>query len=135
MNPDLIHFQEQKSTQRASFRDPCASDLWGSFRGGHPGSKPWVRWWNPVNNKLVHADIHDPKAWMSITPGLRHLDLRDSNNEDSNRAIRFVARNSFVWVVSKELAHTLGQILGCDSKKPLHAIRKSPSIRFEPCDF
>ena len=62
-------FRNEKWAQRGSFRDGDSADIWGSF-AQCPGSK--LRAGPPKYWKNMHfgAEIHDPKARTSATPGL-----------------------------------------------------------------
>ena len=62
--------QERKSTPNSKFWGRISRGRPRRYPGGHPGAKTSVRPSRSWKTKHLGADIHDPKARTSITPGV-----------------------------------------------------------------
>ena len=62
-------FQERKSSPKSKFWCRISRGCPRGYPGGRPGAKASVRPSKSWKNKHFGADIHDPKARTSMTPG------------------------------------------------------------------
>ena len=61
--------QERKSSPKSKFSGRISGGRPRGYPGGHPGAKTSVKPSKSWKNKHFGADVHDPKARTSMTPG------------------------------------------------------------------
>ena len=64
-----LFVQERKSNPKSKFWGRISCGRPRGYPGGRPGAKTSVRHSKSWNNKHFGADVHDPKARTSMTPG------------------------------------------------------------------
>ena len=94
--------QERKSSPKSKFRGRTSRGRPRGYPGGRPGAKTSVRPSKPCKSKHFGADINDPKARTSMTPGGLQKNFGQKNFGLDFRSLVIPLQEGVGWEIQEQ---------------------------------